>query len=159
MARRLPEWELLVPGEGPYVGTIRIEDEAGRPVPIAGGVAVGACAWRAKCLHCDWLGSTAVRVGSGEALRPGRLTREKLEEEWVRHIYRVSAKAAVLDALEQLDRLAAEQQALTEVVDEGVRRLRAEGASWAQVGELVGMTRQSAWEHWADSSAARRHRR
>ncbi|MGW3485506.1 hypothetical protein [Rhodococcus indonesiensis] len=65
----------------------------------------------------------------------------------------------MLDSLEQLERLAARQQGVTEVLDDGVRRLRAEGASWAQVAELVGMTRQAAWEHWADSSAARRRRR
>ncbi|WP_240918632.1 hypothetical protein [Rhodococcus sp. 14C212] len=90
------------------------------------------------------------------ALEPGRLTWEKLEERWVRRIYWVSAKATGLDALEQLDRLATEQQALTEGVDEGVRRWQAEGASWSEVAE---MTRQSAWEDWVDSSAARWHRR
>ncbi|NGP07984.1 hypothetical protein G6038_21410 [Rhodococcus sp. 14C212] len=158
MARRLPEWELLIPGEGPYVGTIRVEDEAGREVAIVGGTGVAAYAWRAKCLHCPWLGETAVRIGAASALRPSSRTMSRLEEQWVRHIYEVSATAAVLDSLEQLDRLAARQRAVTEVLDEGVRRLRAEGVSWAQVAKLVGMTRQSAWEHWADSSAARRHR-
>ncbi|KOS55269.1 hypothetical protein [Rhodococcus rhodochrous] len=159
MAKQLPEWELLIPGEGPYVGTIRVEDPAGRDVPIIDETAVEAYAWRAKCLHCPWLGATSVRIGAGSALRPGPRTTNRLEEQWVRHIYEVSATAAVLDSLEQLDRLAARQQAVTQVLDEGVRRLRAEGASWAQVAKLVGMTRQSAWEHWGDSSAARRHRR
>ncbi|MEZ7236537.1 hypothetical protein QYS60_01975 [Rhodococcus sp. GXMU-t2271] len=159
MARPLPEWELLIPGEGPYIGTIRCEDAAGREVPSADGIGGGAHAWRAKCLHCPWLGETVVRIGAGSAPRPSSRTVDRLEEQWVRHIYEVSATAAVLDSLEQLDRLAARQQGVTEVLDDGVRRLRAEGASWAQVAELVGMTRQAAWEHWADSSAARRRRR
>ncbi|EME67353.1 hypothetical protein G352_00672 [Rhodococcus ruber BKS 20-38] len=158
MAKRLPEWELLIPGEGPYIGTIRVEDVARREVPIVDETANEAYAWRAKCLHCPWLGETAVRIGAGSVLRPSARTTGRLEEQWVRHVYEVSATAAVLDSLEQLDRLAARQRAVTEVLDEGVRRLRAEGASWAQVAKLVGMTRQSAWEHWADSSAARRHR-
>jgi hypothetical protein len=159
MARELlPLWELLIPDEGPYVGTVRLEDEAGKVVPIVDGAAPGAYAWRAQCLHCDWLGTSRFRIGAGSALRPRAETVGKLEEQWVRHIYRVSAKAEVLDSLEQLDRLAARQQAVTGVLDEGVQRLRGEGASWAQIGELVGMTRQSAWERWGQSPAARRHR-
>jgi hypothetical protein len=63
-------------------------------------------------------------------------------DEWRRHI-------DPLVTLESLEEAAARQAAATRALDDAVRVARATGATWAQIGQVVGMTRQSASERWA----------
>ena len=79
------------------------------------------CWWRLILLHCQGT-LTSMGVISVQAL-----------------------PADPLDALRELSRGEAE---LDRLRVERVRAARAAGASWEQVGEALGVTRQSAWEHF-----------
>jgi hypothetical protein len=52
-------------------------------------------------------------------------------------------------ALELLPRIAAVSGQVGENLTHAVRRARALGATWARIGEALGMTRQSAWERFS----------
>lgn len=52
-------------------------------------------------------------------------------------------------ALDLLPRMAAVSGQLEENLTHVVRRARALGATWARIGEALGMTRQSAWERFS----------
>jgi hypothetical protein len=53
------------------------------------------------------------------------------------------------DVLENLPRVAATAALVEETLTSWVRRARALGATWAKIGEALGMTRQSAWERFS----------
>jgi hypothetical protein len=55
----------------------------------------------------------------------------------------------VQQALELLPRIAAVSGQVEENLTHAVRRARALGATWARIGEALGMTRQSAWERFS----------
>lgn len=52
-------------------------------------------------------------------------------------------------ALELLPRMAAVSGQIEENLTQVVRRARTLGATWARIGEALGMTRQSAWERFS----------
>ena len=52
-------------------------------------------------------------------------------------------------ALELLPRMAAVSGQIEENLTQVVRRARTLGATWAKIGEALGMTRQSAWERFS----------
>jgi hypothetical protein len=52
-------------------------------------------------------------------------------------------------ALELLPRMAAVSGQIEENLTQLVRRARVLGATWAKIGEALGMTRQSAWERFS----------
>ena len=54
--------------------------------------------------------------------------------------------AAPLDALRELTRC---EHELEELRRDRVKAARASGASWKQVGEVLGMTERSAWEYFS----------
>jgi hypothetical protein len=53
------------------------------------------------------------------------------------------------EALAFLPRAAAVRAQVEETLTRWVRRARALGATWARIGEALGMTRQSAWERFS----------
>ncbi|HKS98325.1 MAG TPA: ClpX C4-type zinc finger protein [Rugosimonospora sp.] len=55
----------------------------------------------------------------------------------------------VEDALASLPRVAAAGAQVEQNLAGWVRRARALGATWARIGEALGMTRQSAWERFS----------
>ena len=60
----------------------------------------------------------------------------------------ISVEALPADPLEALRELSRGEAELDRLRAERVRAARAAGASWEQVGEALGVTRQSAWEHF-----------
>lgn len=52
--------------------------------------------------------------------------------------------------LEHLPRVAAVNARAEETLTQWVRRARELGATWARIGEALGMTRQSAWGRFSD---------
>lgn len=61
----------------------------------------------------------------------------------------ISVDALPAEPLEALSELARSKEELDELRRLQVAAARASGASWEQIGEALGMTRQSAWEHFA----------
>ena len=59
--------------------------------------------------------------------------------------------AAPLDALRELTRC---EHELEELRRDRVKAARAAGASWKQVGEVLGMTERSAWEYFSRNTRA-----
>jgi hypothetical protein len=57
--------------------------------------------------------------------------------------------ASVDEVLESLPRIAAAGAQVEEHLTGWVRKARALGATWARIGEFLGMTRQSAWERFS----------
>ena len=57
--------------------------------------------------------------------------------------------ASVDEVLESLPRIAAAGAQVERHLTGWVRRARALGATWARIGEALGMTRQSAWERFS----------
>jgi hypothetical protein len=53
------------------------------------------------------------------------------------------------EVLASLPRMAAVRAQVEQTLTEWVRRARALGATWARIGEALGMTRQSAWERFS----------
>lgn len=75
------------------------------------------------------------------------------------------AAARVTDALVRLEELAAARAEARRVVDGldvevdvAVAHLRIDGASWAQVGRALGISRQGARQRFGDASGTRRNR-
>jgi ClpX C4-type zinc finger len=56
---------------------------------------------------------------------------------------------ALEDVLASLPRIAAAGAQVERNLVEWVRRARSSGATWARIGEALGMTRQSAWERFS----------
>ena len=61
----------------------------------------------------------------------------------------ISVDALPAEPLEALSELARSEEELDELRRRQVAAARASGASWEQIGEALGMTRQSAWEYFA----------
>lgn len=57
--------------------------------------------------------------------------------------------ATVEQVLENLPRIAAASAQVEQNLTGSVRRARALGATWARIGQALGMTRQSAWERFS----------
>ena len=57
---------------------------------------------------------------------------------------------SVNEALANLPRVAAAGAQVEQHLAGWVQRARALGATWARIGEALGMTRQSAWERFSD---------
>jgi ATP-dependent Clp protease ATP-binding subunit ClpX len=53
------------------------------------------------------------------------------------------------DLLAEMGRVHLSHERVDRAVTAIVRRLRARGISWARIGEVLGMTRQSAWERFS----------
>ena len=62
----------------------------------------------------------------------------------------ISVEALPVDPLDALRELARGEAELDRLRFEWVRMARIAGASWEQVGEALGVTRQSAWEHFTE---------
>jgi hypothetical protein len=58
-------------------------------------------------------------------------------------------EGTVDDVLASLPRVAAAVAQVERSLTGYVRRARSEGATWARIGEALGMTRQSAWERFS----------
>jgi len=57
--------------------------------------------------------------------------------------------ASADQVLENLPRIAAASAQVEQNLTGAVRRARALGATWARIGDALGMTRQSAWERFS----------
>ena len=60
-----------------------------------------------------------------------------------------AAQADIANVLDNLPRIAAAGAQVEETLTGWVRHARGLGATWARIGESLGMTRQSAWERFA----------
>lgn len=109
--------------------------------PDAGSEVAG---WQAECA-CGWRGT--VRRSGPEPRQQAadddvpRVVRQVLRREWAAHVG-TNGTAPVRRAAGQVARAQAR-------LDAAVREARAAGASWAEIGDAAGMTRQSAHERWA----------
>jgi hypothetical protein len=110
--------------------------------------------WQSRC-DCGWRGRVwervagesgtdlaALRVASVDSFLPEAVEDGPFFDEWAGHVEPV-------DAVARLVVLQQEVQAATARLDEGVGFARLTGASWADIGRAVGMSRQSAHERWA----------
>lgn len=119
-------------------------------------------AWRAGCA-CGWRGPLWTRIKTGDSARPDpwvdgpkRLIHNPGEwpadldseaenaviDEWREHI-------APWRSVEMVEEAAERAGAAARALDDAVRTARASGASWADIGRAVGISRQSAHERWA----------
>ena len=53
------------------------------------------------------------------------------------------------ELLAEMVRIHASRRQVDDAVAQVVRRLRARRVTWARIGEILGMTRQSAWERFS----------
>lgn len=100
--------------------------------------------WQAECA-CGWQG--LVRGEGPEAGEPATegavplVVQRVLRREWAAHVG-ASVTATVRRAADEVARA-------QERLDAAVRGARTSGASWAQIGDAAGITKQSAHERWA----------
>jgi hypothetical protein len=90
------------------------------------------------------LGSTVAAAGgswSGEQRRELLAELERYDE---------LRAAQTLEALDRVATAAAADRAAGTALDEAVKTARRFGATWQQIGDAVGITRQSARARWAD---------
>ncbi|MEV6432958.1 hypothetical protein [Nocardia sp. NPDC051463] len=110
--------------------------------------------WRPMC-ECGWRGSFWTRVGtpaeedisrqrghSSEFGDPSQELEDAAMREWERHIAPSKAAWPVVQAAREFYDA---QDRLNDVV----RQARADGASWTDIGDAAGMTRQSAHQRWS----------
>jgi hypothetical protein len=113
--------------------------------------------WRGAC-ECGWQGELWERVTSSAAadlsrrrdyLSPDNFAQASNEvgntihDEWKAHL-------APLDAVAGVEAAAREYNRAGHRLDKTVAAAKSAGASWADIGRAVGISRQSAHERWAD---------
>ncbi|MDD1478694.1 hypothetical protein [Arthrobacter sp. H16F315] len=113
--------------------------------------------WRGAC-ECGWQGELWERVTSPAAadfsrrrdyLSPDEFAHASSEvenaihDEWKAHL-------APLEAVAGVEAAAHEYNQAGHRLDKTVAAAKATGASWADIGRAVGISRQSAHERWAD---------
>ncbi|MCI9872774.1 hypothetical protein [Arthrobacter humicola] len=113
--------------------------------------------WRGAC-QCGWRGELWERVTSPEAADFSRRreylaydefahasneVENAIHDEWKTHLAPLEAVAGVKAA-------AREYNQAGHRLDKTVAAAKAAGASWADIGRAVGISRQSAHERWAD---------
>lgn len=130
--------------KGNRVRARRHADRLGRPAPAAGAAFGIGSGPRAST------GPEAVAVGRDGVVGPMR----EYEAAW-------RTAARVTDALVRLKELAAaraEARRVVDVLDEeievAVAHQRVDGASWAQVGRALGISRQGARQRFGEASGA-----
>lgn len=94
--------------------------------------------------------SEYARAAAHELHDSGDLEAAKYWREMADQLYRESVPAAA-NTLPRLERLVAAFRLFEDARDQGVRQCRLEGASWAQIGAAVGMTREGARKRWGGS--------
>jgi len=107
------------------------------------GAASDATAWQAECA-CGWQGSVRDDPGQGhdgDRRSVPRVLRLAPRREWAAHVGSTVTMP--------VRRAAGEVARAQERLDAEVHRARLVGASWAQIGDAVGVTRQSAHERWS----------
>ncbi|CCG04794.1 hypothetical protein [Blastococcus saxobsidens] len=110
--------------------------------------------WVAGCT-CGWRGTPWTRVPPRLADPAARrlavagpwaeleaADENRVRQEWRQHI-------AGWQALEDVKEAATRQAAAARALDEAVRAALAAGASWADIGQVTGMTGRSATERWS----------
>jgi hypothetical protein len=113
--------------------------------------------WRGQC-QCGWQGEIWERVMSPAAADFGRRrdfvpldgfadasrkVEDAISEEWKAHI-------APSDSIVGVEVAAREYNQAGHRLDKTVAAAKAAGASWADIGRAVGISRQSAHERWTD---------
>lgn len=99
-------------------------------------------AWRVIC-ECGWEGSSRpVTDGADGPRYCPEDVEEQLAREWDAHVRPLLGLGAIARMTEQVSEL--EQQ-----IDAAVDGARAQGVSWAAIGEAAGLTRQGAQQRWA----------
>jgi hypothetical protein len=113
--------------------------------------------WQGQC-ECGWQGEFWERVPSAEEAdlgqRKAHLPLEKsahapepvddaIGDEWLQHV-------APLGAVAGVEAAARDYAQAGRRLDKTVAAAKAAGASWADIGRAVGITRQAAHERWAD---------
>lgn len=68
---------------------------------------------------------------------------------FVRRILQAAGRRIEDADVEDLAELVALRAAVDEAIANAVAGMRARGASWAEIGRAVGITKQSAYERWA----------
>lgn len=108
--------------------------------------------WVAAC-ECGWRGEPWQRVAPGaqnldrrlayspDAFAPDRVE-EAAHDEWLKHVAPERGLAAIREAA--VRRAQADRE-----LEEAVRSAQSAGASWAKIGEALGISRQSAHERFA----------
>ena len=100
-------------------------------------------AWRALC-DCGWHSWTIVTLEypSPDGWVIDESTRQVIVPMWEAHVREILTLSAIAAAKREVDR------ALVSL-DRAVIAARRDGYSWAAIGEVVGITRQSAHERWS----------
>lgn len=113
--------------------------------------------WRGAC-SCGWRGEMWERVKSlpaadfsrrrdfaapDEFANPSSKVEDAIHDEWKAHL-------APLEAVAGVEAAAREYHQAGHRLDKTVAAAKAAGASWADIGRVVGISRQSAHERWAD---------
>lgn len=116
--------------------------------------------WRGIC-NCGWRGSLwgleaaltdanvipTIDTGTSEdASRTWRSIEDGIHEEWRAHLPAPASKAAA--ALAALERAALQYRQARQRLETAVAMARAAGASWAQIGQAVGISRKAAYKRW-----------
>lgn len=114
------------------------DEDRWRPdADVAGHRAGCACGWRGRD-WTDWPGVAFLESDDEDALMV----------EWRAHIRPSMALERAAEVVDTWRKAAAE-------LDESIRDARTAGATWAEVGRAVGMSRQAAWERWHRPDEAR----
>lgn len=113
--------------------------------------------WRGSC-ECGWEGLLWKRVASSEEAKPSlrlayapldgfadasQSVEDAIHDEWKAHVLPSSAVAGVKSAAREYNQAGRR-------LDQAVSAAKAAGASWADIGKAVGISRQSAHERWAE---------
>ncbi|UYY83716.1 hypothetical protein OIT41_20430 (plasmid) [Arthrobacter sp. YA7-1] len=114
--------------------------------------------WRGACT-CGWRGMMWIRVGSAveEDLPrrrayipssgfsdPSASVEEAIEGEWRAHVM-------PLKLVDEVRAAAREYASAGERLTDSVAEAKAGGATWAEIGAAVGITRQAAQERWKNA--------
>jgi hypothetical protein len=113
--------------------------------------------WRGAC-SCGWQGALWQRVAApvdadflarrdyvplDGFVDPSRQVEDAIHEEWIVHV-------APSEAIHGVEAAAREHSQAGQRLDKTVAAAKVAGASWADIGRAVGISRQSAHERWAD---------
>jgi len=128
-------------------GTFRWKERSWRPdSEVIGWVPACECGWRGEKVTRvadPALADLAKRMAySKDAFCPEVVEDELIHPQWMAHVNALSWQSTLQEAHAQHRRTA-------DALDAAVAQARAVGASWADIGRVVGMTRQSANERWS----------
>ncbi len=101
--------------------------------------------WRAEC-SCGWSGPTYDSRGPNT---PNQNQEGRIMSDWEAHARPLLVDLEVRSGLGNLTRAATEANTR---LRQGVSQYKAQGATWEQIGDALGISRQTAWDRYGNRS-------